>query len=297
MFFTHDPIINKLLLAASLFFVLTLAYARRRRIIALSDDRIVFLVSLVCAGWIAFGQQVVTGREIWPGHFVQYTIPIVYVVTLTLLALVWRRTFSGAYRSLILAFSLSALLWGSASVVSVTHALPDFRSSQRDAALFGWLDANAGKECVILIKEYDERLERAIPAYTDCDTYSTTYAFSGVPKERILHNLFLRMRLLDVPASDAKGYMYAHESMVRGYFFDDWNQMFGSGHDPWLTALVDRLDREYSLFAKEDLKAQVLAYRMDYLVTESPIPTNVIRELPGLTLVASLPDFGIYAFR
>src|SRR3989344_6131029 len=77
MIFTHEPIYNKILLIATLLFfsALFIVYRKCRREgikISLSWS---FNSALILGGLFALNQQIITGKTIWPYHFVQYTIP------------------------------------------------------------------------------------------------------------------------------------------------------------------------------------------------------------------------------
>ncbi len=296
MFFTHEPVINKMLLATTLFVAMSYAYARWTQKATTEHSHVWrFIAAILLGSWVAFNQQIITGREIWYHHFVQYVIPLCYVSILTVSYLVWREAFPRMWRASVIGIALVTLAYGAYSVTSYTSRTLEFQTNQDYAAVFSILD-RAPKDCVALVFEGTGSLERLVPAYTHCNVYSTTYTFFGVPQERILHNYLFSLHLAGVAPKDARVYMLAHETEVRGSFFQDWKQLFGHGQDPWLLARVSQLDDAYQAFIQRDLKQELLQYRMDYLITEYSLPTALLRELSGLTLATSTGRYFLYSF-
>jgi len=296
MFFTHEFIFNKVLILATVFVGISLAYALRKKVITTSDKPAQFIFALLVAGWAVFNQQVLTGREIWPSHFVQYTIPIAFIALLYVAFIIIRPRLPRLWFSFIMLLVLVSVSWGVFSTLSYRYVLADFRQTQGQAALIDWLNQNSAKDSVVLIKEYDEALERNIPAYTTDNVYSTTYGFFGITPERIKHNFFVRLRLLEVNEATVDEYLDTHEDEVRGYFFDDWSQMFAHGNDSWLLEKHAQLVREYKEFLGGNLKEQLLSYRLDYLVSKERIPDSLLGQLPGLNLIATPGAYYVYAF-
>ena len=299
MYFTHTPVFNKILICASLFFGISFLYAyvfKKDRVYIKEHVRTwLFLLALLIGSWLAFNQQVITGREIWYHHFVQYTIPLALLVCIITSFLVWRRFL---YKLWLVAIfmSMAICLWlGLASASSYEYKIADFRTLQHYAPFFTMLDASP-KDCVVLIKESDEEFERLIPAYSHCNVYTTTSAFFGITKERIVHNYLLRIRLLGIDSSQIHEYLIAHEDEVRGYFFTNWDQQFGHGEEPWILERIASLEETYKQFSTENLKKQLLTYKMDYLVSKEPLPPSLVLQLPGITLVNQVSGYFVYAF-
>ncbi len=296
MFFTHAPVLNKVLILATIFFILSLLYAR---VIKRSFDNArtwLFGGGLLLGSWIALNQQVITGRAIWYHHFVQYTIPIAAIVVMAVSLLVWRRYHPRIWSLVVGVVFVASLGYGILGALSYTSRVDDFRRVQEYAQFFSFLNVEAPNECVVLIKEYHEELERLIPAYTNCNVYSSTYTFSGVPKERVLHNYLLRIRLNGVDEKDIRSYLFAHEDEVRGYFYADWDQLFGKGEDEWLRRRIDFLSAEYGRFLEGDLGEEIARYRLDYLVSGEPLSPQVLHELLELTFMTKTANEYIYSF-
>jgi hypothetical protein len=295
MFYTHVPVINKFLVATTAAIGACFAFAWKNKTMQKSVQSWMYIAALLAASWIAFNQQVLTGREIWYPHFVQYVIPLCYVSLVAAAYLAFAGTWPRAWRAAMFLLCAASLLYGANSINAVISKTTDFAHLQDDAQVFAILN-RAPKDCVALVVPSDSSLERLIPAYTSCDVYGTTYTFSGIPQDRILHNYLLSLRLAGVRSEDARAYMLAHESAFRSYFFTDWTQLFGHGEDTWLTGETERIARAYQEFEKGNLKAQLLQYRMDYLVTDHPLTPAVRNLLPGLNLATVTPRFFLYSF-
>lgn len=296
MFFTHAPVLNKVIILATLFFVISLFYSH---IIKKSRNHAhvwQYTGALLLGSWIALNQQVITGRAIWYHHFVQYTIPIAIVVVIVISLLVWHKYYPRVWSVAIGTLLLASLSYGVLGSRSYLYRMDDFRKFQEYSQLFSFLNASAPDECVVLIKEYHEELERLIPAYTNCNVYSSTYTFSGVPPERVLHNYLLRLRLSGVDEDHIQEYLFAHEDEVRGYFYSDWDQLFGKGEDEWFVGRTLFLNTAYRQFVQGSLEKQLAQYRLDYVVTATPLSADTLLIVSQLSLVTHTANEYVYAF-
>jgi hypothetical protein len=300
LYFTHAPVFNKLLFVASVFFVVSFCCAwylkKDREYVKENTNTWVFMLALLLGSWVAFNQQVITGRAIWYHHFVQYTVPLSLFVCVITSFLVWRRYLRKTWLMGLLICSLLCLSVGVFMAQSYIYKIADFQKLQRYGDTFLFLNTAAPKDCVVLVKEHNEQFERLVTAYTHCNIYSTTSTFFGITQGRVLHNYFLRLRLNGVDPERVHEYMEAHPEDIHGYFFTNWTNMFAFGLDPWVSSQIPALAEAYRNFTHEDLKVQLLTYRMDYLVSEAPLPPELTRELSGLTLATITGGFYFYAF-
>ncbi|MFH1077816.1 MAG: hypothetical protein V1745_00825 [Patescibacteria group bacterium] len=287
--FTHTPVLNKVVLASLAFFIaLTfLEWLKTRKLKGIaSRPWWIFCASLLLGSVIAFNQQVITGRDLWSHHFVQYSIPFCMIVCLVAIHEVVRPRIRWAWGVVAAVGIVAPLAFGLRVATSSAAVLPDFRGRQADAPLFAWLETNEPVDCVVLVNEQGERLNRIIPSYTHCNTYATTWVFSGIPQERVLHDYFVYLRLNGVTADSVRAHFEAHPEEVRGYFFDDWETLFGRERDAWLIAKEVELATEYTEFLKGDLAAQIRMYRVDVLVSETPLSED------ERTLIGIVEEFG-----
>ncbi len=277
MFFTHAPLLNKTLLAALILFLLASAYLVRRGTSWRELTREPWWIvsaSLLLGGLLALNQQIVTGREIWPYHFVQYTKPFAMIVVIVILIRAVGARWSRAVGAACGAFLLFVILQAGAAAVTHQSVLPDFKKRQADAELFDWLNRNASPDCVVLVKEPVEHLARFIPAFTHCNTYISSWVFSGVPEDRIAHNFFLHLRLQGVTSANVRSYLLSHPNLVRSSFFDDWKTIFMTGVDDWLLRQIDVLEPRYRVFLQQNALDQLHAYRVDYFVSDALLSSD-----------------------
>jgi hypothetical protein len=297
MTFTHDPVINKILVATAIFVGSSFIYSYYVRKSRENTHAWIFLFAFILGGFLSFNQQVITGREVWFEHFVLYTIPLSFVAVLTAGFLVWRPRFPRLWLFGMCVIAAASLTWGVSSAASFTNGMEDFKRLQRYSPLFSWVESHAERDCVILVKEPNVQLDLYIPAYTGCNSYISTYPFFGPPPERILHHYLLRLRLNDVRIEDIDTYLSAHEGEIRSYFFDNWRQSLLTQKDDWLSRKTAYVRDGYREFMKGDLKEQINRYKFDYMVSEAPLPEKLQSELPGLREVNHPGNFFVYAFK
>lgn len=298
MFLTHAPIFNKTLLAGLVVFLAGSAWIARRNRDAwkrlVREPWWMMSASLLLGGLWAFNQQILTGRTIWPYHFVQYTEPAVIVVCVVIAfrAFAARVPKSAMAGSILLgSFVLAQAV---AAVGTYRSAMPEFRARQPQADLYRWFNANAEKDCVVLIAGSDELLVRPLTAFTHCNLYVVPWVISGVPQERIFHNFLVFMRFLDVKPEEAEAWLRENHSFVRGYFYEDWNQMFKTTQDEWSDQKARELSAAYADFTSRPLLAELRKYRLDYFVTEGPINPELKTQLDPLVAVETFGSLHLY---
>lgn len=296
MSFTHEPILNKALLAATLFVAGCFLYSYLRREWKSHEREWFFTFALILAGWIAFNQQIITGREIWYHHFVQYTVPLGILACIIALFLLLYPMAPRLLTIAMITISAVSVAYGLISVTNYVSRLPDLQVLQEYAPVLTWLKENAPKDCVVLSGDNDDLIERLVPAYTACNVYSTTSTFFGVSGERVVHNFLLKLRFSGISAEEVSSYLHTHEDDVRTYFFLSFEQIFGHGEEPWLLEKIAFLEKEYQMFSKEDLEQQIQHYRADYIIFGAPISSSLRRAVPNLTLATSTAHFYVYAF-
>ena len=298
MFFTHELIINKLVLVATIVSlgIFLFGFFKAKKQVAEDIKSWLFILGLLLTSWIVFAQQVLTGKEVWPDHFVQFTIPFMMICGVVSAALVFSAKFPKLWLTFLSLIVVASVAVGTYSAGSYTHNRNDFIRVQSYGGLFSWLNTAAQNECVVMVREWNEELERMIPAYTHCNVYSTQYVYFGVPEERTLHNFVLRMRLLGVDPLHAEEYLYADENDVRGYFFENWGQLYMSaqGRDAWLDSKVSIIANAYRASLSMSLYEEIHKYRADYLYSEEPLSKEMMKELPDSTVILSTPHYTLY---
>jgi hypothetical protein len=291
MSFTHAPVLNMVLLTATLFVLVSYGFSRFRRKHAGYGNIWLFLSALLIGSWLAFNQQVVTGREIWYYHFVQYSVPLSLVVVVVASHISWRFAVPRLWRFGMYGMFGLLLAYGIFSITSFLPRASAFANIQQYANAISFLDTSAPRDCVVLVMNAEE-IEQLIPAYTSCNTYSTTITFAGVPKERILHNYLLQLRLNGITTNNLHAYLLAHEGDIRTYFFDNWIELFGEGDDSFVQEKIALVEKSYPAFLAGNLQTGLQTYQMDYLLTTAPIR----KILPKLHRVATEGAFSLYSF-
>lgn len=296
MFFTHEPIINTVLLATTTIATVCFTFSWWRRTWRENERGWIIIGALLGAGWVAFNQQIITGRDIWHHHFVQYTVPFAYCVVLCAGYFSVRPLFFRLWKQgMVFLASLMIAHGVYTSLFLYQIPLEHFRAQQTHMPLLSWLREYGEESCVVL--PLQDEIGKFINAYTSCDVYISASVQNGAPLERLLHNYLLLIRLKGLTFEKATQYFLEHESEVRGYMYDDWSNLFGRGTDDWFLKKTQDLTLEYALFMQEPLDTQLRKYRVGFIVGREPIGDAVAKELPGLGTPQKIGDFYLYEFK
>jgi len=294
---THAPIINKVATLTIVLFIIGLVTLYRKSTVQkiLEEKWIVFSLALAATSIVVFSQQLITGRTIWPYHFVQYTIPISYIV----LSVVYFRMIHKKPWLLYLSSALvigACLFYGIASVRSYSYSMGHFRAMQDYTPVLDYLSLHAPKDSVVLADEPKEEFMRLVPAFTRSNVYLSGYLGAVPPEERLYHNFLVKMKLEGVTALGAREYLESHEVDVREYFFTDWNHLFRRERDPQSTMRIEELLQRYKMFIKNDFGEELKKYRIDYFVTTRPFDLRLLRSLKPVE-VFRFGDLTVYALQ
>ncbi|HEY4504722.1 MAG TPA: hypothetical protein VJI73_03040 [Candidatus Paceibacterota bacterium] len=294
LFLQHTSIINKFLLFGTIIFIICSVFLNKTKVRSLFTEKWWQFCAILLAGsWLAFNQQIITGRTVWPYHFVQYTIPIAMVVIMTVL---YRSFKIGWVRKLFAIVIICVSLGlGLRSAQTYTYALADYRSMQDIGPVYDWLNNNAQDPCVVFVLESGEKFTNYIPAYTNCDVYYSGFVFSGIPPERVAHNYLSKIRLSVVSAEEVEGYLDTHRSEIRYMFFHDWHQLFGTDDAQWIKDKIDELVSSYSIFARQNFKNELNRFRLDYILSREQLVPEIIKELNLREMLVSDPYY-LYSF-
>ncbi|MDO8492465.1 MAG: hypothetical protein Q7S34_02395 [bacterium] len=282
LFFTHEPLINKLLVVATLLFVATSLWYFRKDFIVKMKTKIIdwwwFSVAILAALFVVFNQQIITGMTIWPQHFVQYSIPLIYVIGLLVLFNFIRPHLSYLWKTLVVIIIISTISFGIWSDTTVRVTIENYKALQRYAPLFLWFKENTEKDCVVLAPPNTMGL---IPSYTSCNVYYSDYSYFGVPKSRVEHGYMSTLRFKGVSASDIDKYLLSHQDELVEVVFSDWAEKYHTNNDPWVNKLLNqsrfdswlaleesRMVAKYKLFLKGDFEKELKLYKISYIVTD-----------------------------
>lgn len=296
MEFMRAPVLNKALLATTLIVGGLALYAARGGLLRRHMRAWIFIGAMVLGSWIAFNQQILTGRVIWYYHFVQYTVPLAYVSLVVASYFSLGQLLPRLWKTGAVTVSALCVVYGLYSITSFFPNLPAFAKEQEYAPVFTWLNQNAGPDCVVFAPEANDQLNKFIAAYTNCDTYTTGNTYAAIPRERILHNYFLELRFRNVAPDEVRAYALSNEEEVRVMFYNDWSQLYGRGRDRWFLSQVDALETSYQEFVKGDLDTQLHQYRIDYILTHGELGMPIKNLLPHVREVAEFGTYYLYDF-
>ncbi len=305
-----------IVIGASLFI-----FCKRRGEYLREKPIIQFLVAGLLAGIVAFNQQIVTGKTIWPFHFVQYTKPFVFV-TLFYFGYILFAKYSKFWISLMAIALVCVFGIGIKETLSYRSNLEQYREYQRYGVVADWLNGHSADGCVFIAKEAQglrrssgsiiEKMHLLLPAITPCDSYISLYTFFNVPQDRIYHNYLAYLRLNGVTEKNIGQYLKDNRRQLASVFFSDWNEMFYFGPSKtWLVSISDvpkienkvdlitqNISKDYPTFMRQDLGVFLKEYRVDYLIYDKKYGGVWNPEWNKfLNKETELGDFVIYAFK
>lgn len=296
LLFTHQPIVNKMVLMQTVIFLPLFLIERHRR--KKSSEKIEeqwwFMAALVFGGWLVYNQQIITGREIWPPHLTQYTIPMAYITSVFALGNYFKGRAPKLWYFFIIIITGLVALYTVRTTLNYRVMMPDFAAAQRFMPFLTWLDYNAPKDCVVLVKEEyqqgeTEFLTKSIPALTPCNVYAIDYAFA--PPERLYHSYLMKLRLHGVKEKGLEQYLWDHKDTVRFYFNTNWSQWLDSD-ESWLSEPIRKIVADYHDFLKQDFSTVLQRYKIDYLASEEKLDD----QFPRARLLGQFGTVYIYKF-
>lgn len=306
--YTHIPLLNKFVLAGIVLFFVFAVIAKSRVYVSediarkgiwswmFSTPTWLFCAVVLATSFIVYVQNVVTGISVWPHHFVQYTKPLVVLVLFISGALALGKARPRVWKVVVVVTSILAIVNGVVTVYAFRGKVDGFIAQQRYAPSLQWLREHAPKDCVVLVYEEGDELSGYVPALTSCNLYLSHWQFSGVPRERIEHDFFVKLRLAGVSATSVRSYLYEHEEAVRSGLFEDWDQIMNRGTDAWLEATVERIASEYPEIVSEPLPAMLQRYRLDYLLTEQELSPEILRDWGVAEQIGDFDGVRLYEF-
>ena len=292
LFLTHEPILNIFLIfSLIIFLILSFLLKKISKENIFKEDWWLFSLVLILTGFVAFNQQIITGKTIWPFHFVQYTVPL---ATTALFALFFNlknkiEKANGIWVFLIALVIISSLSFGTYTQISVYKKnYGKYKEMQKYAEIFIWINKNTKKDCVIL-SEDRVFMDQAIPAFTYCNVYFSDFWSFLLPSDRIYHNYLVYMRLKGVSGNAAGDYIKNNTNGILVYLYGTHAMV---KFDPMeYEGALDKLENDYKEFLKNDFKTELQKYRIDYLVSEKKINENL-----NLDLIYKDNNFFVYKF-
>lgn len=305
IFYTHYPLFNKVLLVSLAIYLIFLTFKffkQTNQSRFEHNDLLVFI--FLAGGLFALNQQVITGMTVWPFHFVQYTIPLSIIAMITVLHRSmyerWRALWVGSIGVIVI---MSCWFGIYTQYGTYAHALERNISIQSYAPVFDWFNQQE-KDCVVLVVG-DERwftaLNGMILAFTHCNQYGNTWAYSLLPQERVHHSYLVNLRLRGVPAEGFADYLEANSPEARSYLFSNWAglydvSVFPDFKDLELSKRLQIFPEEYLQFLDKDLKTELGKYRLDFIVSLGDLPPQIKEQLPHIGLQQVINGIFIYKY-
>ncbi len=292
LFLTHAPLFNRVLIGALALFVVATIYLYARNSATLKSCKSWwwYCLAMLFGSFLALNQQIITGRTVWPYHFVQYTIPCAIVVVFVILARVLYPISARVWWFVTLSVILCISIYAATAVDSYKYEVNSMGDLQRYEVLATWLTEHGGTPCVVWPHGEHSALATVIPALSQCDVYTSPWIpLSNVPEDRIMHNYLIELQMNGVTPQSADAYLTAHVSDIRTYFFSDWNDIFGTGQSSFISKKHDEILAAYSTFYAEPVLGELKKYRIDFIAAEEPLRGFTQKEFEQLQPVG---DFG-----
>lgn len=277
---THQPLLSVVLTVTFVILGVGIFYDlyKRRTLLLSSPQLFCFLVLL--ASVLAMNQHVITGKTVWPQHFVQYTTPLSIISALVAFFIYVRPLFPRLWRTIPIILITISFVFSFFTIPTYVNRLSDYKKINGYSGALSWLKSREGP-CVVLPVGEIEQINSYATAFTGCDIYFTHYVFTGIPRDRIIHNELVTMAFQNIPPEESKKYLISHESRVRAVLFRDWKDLFRHSDDPWLSSISDRteidewtggvieeLSQKYKIFRQKDFRSELLKYRLDYVMDD-----------------------------
>lgn len=315
MFYTHYPLLNKLMLAVLVLYIILVLFQiwkHRKSQLDLTQkesrfhlqDWHLFCLALILGSLWAYSQQIITGKTVWPYHFTQYTIPFAIIVLMVLFYNIIKKESLYLWRGgvlIIISASLAVGIYNQINTYQNVYSL--YAERQSYVQIFDWLN-DKKKDCVVLVRKNSReelKIDGLIPAFTHCNTYTSSWVYTLMPNERPQFNYKVILRLNGVLGDEIDQYMIDNKGEENGYLLSNWKGLYNMKEfpdfsDPLLEERSARFPDEYKEFIKKDFRAELETYRIDYVLSINPLAEGVIASLDGLKKVFEADNIYIYSF-
>jgi len=233
-----------------------------------------FIITALVAALICSNQQLITGREIQQHHFHFYlNIPLALLACAIFVheGYIWLKSRIGAKALFLPILASLFIVWYATAVQVIVYQknLPTYNSLQSYGKVTEWLSNNSKKDDVVYA---DESIAQLFTMYTSLYLYSAIPAsIYPVPKDRLLHNIFTRLRLNGVTPDTFIGYVadVGNRAYISGFIYDlYWREKCGA-----LECIPDSelaiIGKEYQKFFQKSLAERLRQYKVTYIVWDT----------------------------
>lgn len=319
LFYTHYPIINKLMLVVLAVFILLVflpsLWQKMRG--AFAGETVDskggwvafqnwhwFCLSIIAGSFWVYGQQLITGITIWPYHFVQYSIPLAMIVLTVLFYNVIRKNQPYLWVAGVGIVIIVSLLIGIGTQASAYQEQYIYQSSMQSyAPFFSWLNKQE-KDCVVLgLRGASDRydINILVSAFTHCNGYASNAVFSMMPNERPIYNYMATLRLRGVSPDMIEDHILQNRSEASDYLFSNWQGLFNypikdfpDFSDKILEVRFKTFPEDYRNFVAQDFESALKKYKINYIFSTSALAQNITDQFQYLKLAFTSDNIFVY---
>ncbi len=286
MIMAHTLILSKVALLTIVFYWLTF------KILKLSENlNHYFLLSLSLTTIIVVNQQIITGRELYHGHFHwYYNVPVFIIISIICLDLLIKK-FLPKFKNIIFSLLVILIIYNGAVVCynSFVYRFDHYVQLQKYGPIVDWINSNLLKDEVVVSD--DLLLDSIIPAYTSANVYlaeqaSWYFAF----QKRIEHNYFIYLWMKGISVEEIDKYLIENKieiSMMSSLDLPGKHYICTKCVTP---EMIQYLSERYIEFSKNGFLNELNKYRADYIISES----DVLKLYSSIKPINEINGFVIY---
>ena len=135
---THYPILNKVVLVQTVFFLALFLFEwqRKKKNSEKFEEWWWFAAALVLGNWLVYNQQIITGRVVWVPHLTQYTTPTAFLTFVLVLGNYFKTRTPKLWSAVIAAACCVIALFSLMTTLSYRSQLKEFSELQRLVPFF-----------------------------------------------------------------------------------------------------------------------------------------------------------------
>lgn len=276
----HTPVFS-ITIVAGLFFATVLYWLKK-------DDRLPasVIALLFFSGAVAINQQVITGKELYYGHYHWYFVKPFFALSgsLVLFELLRRIRVEKYVRFFVFVTACSILVYNGIMIqrASYRHYYDSYLSMQRYGDVINWVNKNTERDEVAYVPQSfffplpdrsslldypSVTLSRLIVSYTPLNLYFSRYAnfylFEDVDYKTF--NLYIVLKLLAIPPDQVFSYLRNHPDIFSDYYlayFKERGQTFNDIPNEWITTLAN----DYRFFHSLSWEEIWQRYPVNYII-------------------------------
>lgn len=304
---THRIIIEKMVLLPLFIYAFIFAWSYwsfRRPQLPFGEDardfsrKYLFVLLLLVTGVVVSNHQVITGKLVQQQHFHFFTNIPIFILAMSLLGAEMLSKITGG-RMFVLAngVAIAFLFWFGVGeqVSSYRKHYADYIRYQKLVPIYEEL--NIRENGVVLASDH---MAMGVTMYTHARVYASPYDSNfKVPRERLVHDYFVRLAIRGVTPEKVREYVYdpKHRNEISYLLFGGlyYRDLCGSAAC-FPDSILEDLIRSYQEFSQKSVLSRIHEYRADYLLWDRK--TDKEWQVEGIVTGAPLyesSDFALYA--